>query len=204
MTITHDTHPVTPEPMWKRRGFRRLVTIGAVPALAIAWWLGSPLFLDRTVDEAFPVTVPSAEAPAPAPVPEAGAPGSGELTRPTAPAEPEEPVRSAVPAASGPVVVASGSFVDADAAHQGSGTATIYQVEGATVLRFEEFEVTNGPDLRVNLVMADGAMVDLGGLTGNIGSQNYDIPHDLDLSQVESVLIYCRAFSVPFAEAVLA
>lgn len=39
---------------------RRSVQIGAVvlaiPALALAWWLGSPLFVDEVVDEPFPRT----------------------------------------------------------------------------------------------------------------------------------------------------
>jgi hypothetical protein len=85
--------------------------------------------------------------------------------------------------------------------HQGSGAATIYDVDGGPVLRFEDFDVTNGPDLRVNLVLDDGSMLDLGALKGNVGNQNYDIPADVDLESVSSVLIYCRAFSVPFAEA---
>ncbi len=41
------------------RGSSFWMTLGivlAIPALAIAWWLGSPLFLDRTVDEPFPAT----------------------------------------------------------------------------------------------------------------------------------------------------
>jgi len=39
---------------------RRNLIIGAivlgVPALAIAWWLGSPLFLDKEVNEEFPLS----------------------------------------------------------------------------------------------------------------------------------------------------
>ena len=40
---------------------RRLIVGGLVvvliPVLALAWWLGSPLFIDKTVDEQFPLTV---------------------------------------------------------------------------------------------------------------------------------------------------
>ena len=46
--------------------FRRIVVavvaILAIPALALAWYLGSPLFLDKTVEEEFPLTI-SAEIP---------------------------------------------------------------------------------------------------------------------------------------------
>jgi hypothetical protein len=36
--------------------------IGLVMAGAVAWYLASPLFINRTVDEAFPFEVPSQEA----------------------------------------------------------------------------------------------------------------------------------------------
>ena len=45
---------------------------------------------------------------------------------------------------------------DADAAHRGRGTATIYQgADGRRTLRLTDFEVTNGPDLEVWLVTAE-------------------------------------------------
>ena len=102
-------------------------------------------------------------------------------------------------------VAASGTFVGADAFHQGSGTATIFQQGDTRVLRFEDFEVTNGPDLHVllveNLEGDMGNYVDLGSLKGNVGSQNYEIPDDLDLSQFAGVMIYCQPFHVNFATA---
>jgi hypothetical protein len=45
--------------------------------------------------------------------------------------------------------------------------------------------------------------IDLGSLKGNIGSQNYDIPDNVDLSEYESVVIYCVPFHVVFATAAL-
>jgi hypothetical protein len=168
----------------------------SVPVLAIVWWLASPLFLDDEVDEAFPAaaTVAGVETATEAET----AASVDATTRATSPA-----VQSDVSEtdASGPIALAAGSFEGFDAVHQGSGAATIYDVDGGPVLRFEDFDVTNGPDLRVNLVLDDGSMLDLGALKGNVGNQNYDIPADVDLESVSSVLIYCRAFSVPFAEA---
>jgi len=112
-----------------------------------------------------------------------------------------------------PVAMLQGQFQDADRFHQGSGEATIYQLpDGSHVLRFETFEVTNGPDLHVLLsthpaptnqeeVMA--GYLDLGKLKGNVGSQNYDIPAGTDLSQFNSVVIYCEPFHVVFSTATL-
>jgi len=89
----------------------------------------------------------------------------------------------------------------------GSGTATIYQLDdGSHVLRLEDFEVTNGPDLHVFLIPQDGSMdgsVDLGSLKGNIGDQNYELPVGVDITQFGSVMIYCVPFSVTFATAAL-
>ena len=38
----------------------------------------------------------------------------------------------------------------------------------------------------------------------NIGDQNYEIPSDLDISQFQSVVIWCVPFRVPFNAATLA
>ena len=46
---------------------------------------------------------------------------------------------------------------------------------------------------------ADGA-VDLGALKGNRGDQQYAIPRGVDVAR-RTVVIWCRAFSVPFGSA---
>lgn len=166
--------------------------IAAIPILALAWWLGSPLFLDDEVSEAFPTPVASPAAPS------TTTPISDEPATTVAPPE-EEPA--------GTVALRSGAFVDADESHTGTGTATIYELEdGSRILRLEEFEVTNGPDLHIVMVPSDGSMedaVNLGSLKGNVGDQNYEIPDDLDVDTIGDVLIYCVAFSVNFATATL-
>jgi hypothetical protein len=92
-----------------------------------------------------------------------------------------------------------------------TGTATAYELEdGQRILRLEDFESTNGPDLYVCLTVAgaadddaalDAEFVDLGGLTGNIGDQNYVIPDDVDLDRFDSVVIWCRRFPTSFGVA---
>jgi hypothetical protein len=96
-------------------------------------------------------------------------------------------------------------------AHSVTGTATtIRTARGRRVLTLTGFEVDNGPDLRVYLVAGparDESEVDdyedLGGLKGNKGNQQYDIPPGLDLGRYTTVVIWCRAFSVNFARAPL-
>ncbi|MDH4144722.1 MAG: DM13 domain-containing protein [Acidimicrobiia bacterium] len=71
-------------------------------------------------------------------------------------------------------------------------------------LRFENFESSNGPDLKVYLRAEDGSFVSLGELKGNIGSQNYEIAPDVDLSVFSTVQIWCERFGVEFGSAELA
>jgi len=107
------------------------------------------------------------------------------------------------------VLLARGSFEPV--AHSASGTATtIRRAAGANVLTLTNFEVDNGPDLRVYLVAGaarDESEVDdfkdLGALKGNKGDQQYDIPRGLDLGRYSTVVVWCRAFSVNFARAPL-
>ena len=121
----------------------------------------------------------------------------------------EEPMMEAMEE---PEVVAllTGEFEDGDPFHTGEGTATVYRLaDGRHVVRFENFRVRNGPDLRVILtpvgredVLADG-YIELGELKGNVGNQNYFFPEGIDPGDYAAVIIYCWPFRVVFAEAVL-
>jgi len=99
-------------------------------------------------------------------------------------------------------------------AHATKGTATVYQLpDGKRVLRFTDFETSNGPDVQVYLGMAADAndnatvtnagFVSLGAIKGNRGDQNYDLPAGLDLAKIHSVTVWCRRFGVNFATAPL-
>lgn len=129
----------------------------------------------------------------------------------SAPSEAEQ----AMPAMEAPVIAASGTFTQIDVLHGAQGTATIYQMpDNSKILRFENFRVINGPDLRV-VISASAAPrtreevelndldLELGALKGNIGNQNYEIPAQVDLSLYQSVVIYCRAYNVVFSTAQL-
>jgi hypothetical protein len=80
---------------------------------------------------------------------------------------------------------------------------------GGRVLTLTRFATSSGPDLRVYLSTRDpargglGDVEDLGGLKGNKGDQQYRVPPDLDLRRYSTVVIWCRAFSVPFTSAAL-
>ena len=96
-------------------------------------------------------------------------------------------------------------------AHPTSGTATTIELaRGGRVLTLTGFETDPGPDLRVYLVAGaareEGEVddfIDLGGLKGNQGDQQYKLPADADLRRYTTVVIWCRAFSVSFGRASL-
>jgi hypothetical protein len=153
-------------------------------AIGMAWggnWLLSDYFERIRLDEASPLAVEAS---------------GGE----TAPSDPGN-------GASGGRVAAEGLFQDGDSSHRGEGAAMIIETaEGELVLRFEEFSVTNGPDLFVVLsegTDGDGASngLNLGENRATDGNVNYEIPAGTDLSRYKSVIIWCRAFDIVFAYA---
>ena len=194
-----------------------LVGIGIlaiVPIAWLAWWLLSPLFSTTEVYEDFPnaarATIPEGMTIEEVEV----AMGVAAATdRSVDDAMPSSVMESATPAQD--LVKAAGSFRDADSFHKGSGNAVIYELSsGERILRLDEFRVTNGPDLRVLLAytpdpesrsdLDEAGYHELAKLKGNVGAQNYDIPDTVSLSDVESVVIYCKPFRVVFSVATLA
>lgn len=203
---------------------RLLVVAGAVaiPALVFVLWWFQPqaLLFDDVVDESFPVGGADQGDSAPAaPADEAGAGSAGsdldgggeDAAEEAAPAAGDDTEPAEVePAPTGPVELAAGSFVSRNR-YSVTGTAATYQLEdGQRLLRLEDFESTNGPDLFVYLTVAgasdddaalDADFVDLGVLSGNIGNQNYVIPAEVDLDRYDSVVIWCRRFTTSFGVA---
>ena len=123
----------------------------------------------------------------------------------------EQPVEETMPDMPQVRVEASGSFINRS--HPTQGLAEVLgDGSGQRFLRFEDFRTDNGPDLNVYLSTAppdapagqfDDDFVDLGDLKGNVGSQNYEIPRDLDLDVYSTVVIWCVRFSVIFGAAEL-
>jgi hypothetical protein len=112
-----------------------------------------------------------------------------------------------------PITLATGEFISHE--HGTAGTVRILELpDGSRVLRIEDLDTDNGPDLKVWLtdapvidgpsgwfVFDDGDYVDLGSLKGNKGSQNYAIPADVDLAELTSLTIWCDRFNVSFGAA---
>jgi hypothetical protein len=189
-------------PQRRRRPTRLLLVAGLIVLLGvggIAWWLFSPLFIHNTANDANPFSgVPST-----ANTPAHGSPAvSGSTATPT-----------------GPVILATGKFIDKKnsgaglANDHGSGNVSIGRTAGGTYLiYFDHLNVTNGPDLHVYLAPTSNSTdaeqvkstgVDLGTLAATEGSLNVTIPAEIgkNLTKYHSVVIVCKTFSVIFTTA---
>ncbi len=191
---------------FQRRGVIAAILAVGIPAIALGWWLLSPLLFNKTIVEDFPRA-------AAAQIPEDST--AEEVEAAMIKAEADNSTVSVDMPEADPIKLLSGAFEGADSFHQGSGDVGAYVLDdGSQILRFDNLDVTNGPDLHVILspvgsaegrddVMASG-YVDLGSLKGNRGNQNYDIPPEVDLASGDwTVVIYCQPFHVIFATAQL-
>ncbi len=109
------------------------------------------------------------------------------------------------------VTLATGEFLGVDNVHQGKGQVNAISTNQQTILRFTEFDVTNGPDLYVWLVksgdlkasgdVTQSEWLELGLLKGNVGDQNYELPAGTNIEDYGAVAIWCKQFGVLFASA---
>jgi hypothetical protein len=169
-----------------------LVLAAVVGGLA-AWTIG-PYYTDDTANRrlvADPVTV--AAPPPPSPDPAGGAP-EGPAAAPAPEPPPADPVR-----------LSSGRLQGLD--HDASGSASLIRSpDGSLVVRFEDFDIQGVPDPRVYLVPGTDVEgpggVSLGALKGNRGQVlDYAVPAGTDAGPGWTVLVWCRAFSIPIANA---
>ena len=177
---------------------RRQLAVPAVGAWVItALGVGGFLLYTSTVDTVVHEKVVRAASAEPAASPPST---SGSSASPASPALPA-PTSATAPAA--PTVVTAGTF--RAQAHPTSGTAQVIDLPGGKrVLTLTGFATEPGPDVRVYLVPGDGSSVakavDLGGLKGNKGDQQYSVP---DNAPIGAVVLWCRSFSVAFGAAAL-
>ena len=200
----------------------------AVAAAVAAAALASPLFYDTVVDEP-----PPSQAQAPQALQQAldevregmtldeflsmpdeeRAPLAASMPERTVSMIMDDAARAAAPApaddggpssAADPAAAARSGPFEGVAGHRAEGTALLISAAGAEYLRFEDFEVTNGPDLRVYLTRGgdvDGGL-HVAKLKGSRGDQNYDVT-GLGAGGYDTVVVYCQPFGVHFAHAAL-
>lgn len=154
---------------WRAAGIAGIV----VGVAALAWYLGSPLFIRTTANEPFP-----GSAAAVAPSPSACA------------CSPAVPVR-----------IATGELGYVDPLHNGTGKVLLLRTGDEVVLRFEDVAITNAPDVHVYLSpemggrWTEATSLYVGPLKATNGSFNYAVTAR-DLGVYKSVVVWCRQFAV--------
>ena len=208
---------------------RKGVKIGVIAAIVIivgvgAYYLVSPLFISTEVDEPLPTTAVESEAyqrfvsmneeEKMQAAKQMSTQERDEIMTTASKVnnsidEPTDQVQQQTQdnAATTTNVLRTGSFVGVgDGIHNAEGTAKVIPLQDdSNILRLEDLRVTNGPDLYVYLATDKSAsdFVNVGKLKANNGNQNYDIPTETDLTKYDTVLIWCRPFSVLFGSAEL-
>lgn len=194
-------------PSTLRRPARTLRPVLVVAAALVLLGAGIGLYLfepwkaltDTTVNEALPTPTATAAA-----VPQTS-PGSGAAPG-TAPATASAPAS----APAGPTDLARGDFRSGE--HTTTGTARLVRLaDGTTVLRLENLDTSEGPDVRVYLSVLPAERsrlhslgdkpLELDRLKGNHGNQNYALPAGTDPAAFRSAVIWCKRFSVGFGAA---
>jgi hypothetical protein len=175
-------------PRLVRNRWVRVSTLAVVAAALIVWLVVFAL-VDKKVVEARPSAAPDASR------------SIDERDEPDAPDAPTAPAE--------PVAFASGALQGID--HDATGTAVLYErPDGSTFVGLERIDIEPGPDYKVYVVPGagrespgdDGVFLD--SLRGNQGTQYYEIPAGTDVTNGDwTVLVWCRAFAVPIANASL-
>jgi len=109
-------------------------------------------------------------------------------------------------------VLGEGDFYNVE--KNGRGTARLYQLsDGKRALRFENLATNENTDLFVWLSSAASPQTSkdavsseywvLGNLKSTVGSQNYEIPANIPIDSVRSIVIWCQPVAIAYTAASL-
>lgn len=169
-----------------------LIAVGGLLALVLLYWLISPVFITTVVDDAIPESASSSVSAA-----------ATERLVVTSSATATESVAALPTPVTEPVLLSQP--IIGTPSHPASGSVRLITTPTERIIRYENYQGTNGPDLYVYLAsdLDATSFISLGRARGNQGNLNYAIPEGTDLSQYPYVLTWCRAFGVLFDYATL-
>lgn len=176
------------------RRFLIPVSVFLVVALGVGLYLFQPWRLLTVRETHDALLVPTASVTAPAST-------SASTSAPVSVAAPVETAKE----------VAAGQWRSLE--HATTGKASLIRLPGGGhSVQFAALDTSDGPDLYVYLSPHASSSAEkafgqgftsLGKLKGNRGDQVYEIPADVDVSAIRSVVIWCQRFSAGFAVAPL-
>jgi hypothetical protein len=191
-----------------------LSLVGLLIVAAVAWYVISPAFIVVETDEASPLEDDTDAVPTTGPVDADTTPtpiiddAMDDMTD-----EDKEAFEQAVDQSAAdskemsqdmpmsPQLLSRAEFMAR--AHDVAGNAQLIDTADGRVLRFEDFDTINGPNLHVYLAssLGDDDFIDLGPLPATKGSFNIDLDAQVDTDQYSKVLVWCVPFRVLFSYA---
>lgn len=169
---------------------KTLIIVGIVFVLGVAYWLLSPFWRDKFLDEDLPGLKKAMEMMT--------------LEQKKDFIEQMEKTKGLVIEKSEPMIAETVVLKSSDLvpeAHKVEGRGLIVESNGQKFLRFENLKTINGPDLRIYLSSDLGVSdaIDLGPIKATSGNVNYQLPVGIDIEKYRNALIWCRAFRVLFS-----
>lgn len=165
---------------------------------AFLWWAFSPLLFDKEVnDELDPELQARLEAQKQV---------DANRAQSSVGDEQSEVVKTGTETEDNGGIAAIGPFpITGTTGHPASGEVEVIQSPEELLIRYKNYDGTNGPDLYVYLSKDLEAkdFIDLGPAKGNKGNIIYGAPLDADLSEYKYVLTWCKAFNVLFDYAMI-
>lgn len=182
----------------------------AVLVLAVLAVTIGPSLRNTEVNDTLDVAVAPRSEASPSPSPSVSTDPAGDAsTQPSPQASTEDVVETAEPPPSEATATLLGEGRLRKLDYQATGRAKLIELpDGGHLVRFVNLDVQPGPDYVVYLVAGkdtrspDGGQF-LGKLKGNQGNQNYDVPANAGVGGQRTVLIWCRSFAAPVANATL-
>lgn len=182
---------------------RKFITaVIVVLVAAAAWYLLSPIWRVEELNEPSPLTNDSIPQSAAFSSPVMEAKDSAAFS--SAMMEMKDKVMEMSESMPAEASILSESAFVADA-HEVKGTAMLIEKDGSKVIRFEDFETINGPNLHIYLSadLAGNDYIDLGPIRATKGSANYTLDPSIDTAKYRHVLVWCVPFGVLFSHASL-
>ena len=169
-----------------------VIVIALIIGIPFAWYTISPIFRIVEKDEASPLVVKDA-------MDSMDAKTRAEFEKQVGAMKDKVMVMNdAMPSAK---TISQGEFKPR--AHDVKGNALLIEKDGKKIVRFEDFETINGPDLRIYLSsdLSNDDFVELSKIKATKGNVNYEVPEGVDTSKYNKILVWCKAFSVLFSYA---
>ena len=166
-----------------------LLGVLAVGIIGFGYWTISPLFIDKEVNDKLPMQEEMLDKSMEK---EDMMKEETEDISSDGVMEKDEPAQEAKEEMRAPIIDT--------AAHPASGEVRVVENGGQTIVRYENYDGTGGPDLYVYLAKDLDAkeFVSLGEAKGNKGNINYPVPEGVNVEDYPYVLTWCKAFGILF------